>query len=147
MFINIILYFKGWTHQILAMDCKGTNICRFGILCTTALPNSTRTLACLEKFYVEMKNVKVLPNFVCYYFINFFFYRALPFMKLQATLNSICNKANDIALSHARAHRLYRRKRKEEDRIENTEVEVGGCFGKVTGTPSTKKSRCLELSS
>ncbi|CAI2189388.1 8869_t:CDS:2, partial [Funneliformis geosporum] len=72
----------GWTHQILAMDCKGTNICRFGILCTTALPNSTRTLACLEKFYVEMKNVK-----------------------------------------------------------------VRGCFGKITGTPSSKKSRCLELSS
>ncbi|RGB30530.1 hypothetical protein C1646_817869 [Rhizophagus diaphanus] len=109
----------GWTHQILAMDCKGTNICRFGILCTTALPNSTRTLACLEKFYVEMKNVK-------------------------ATLSSICNKANDIALSHARIHR---RKRKEEDRIENAEVEVGGCFGKVTRTPNTKKSRYLELSS
>ncbi len=68
-------------------------------------------------------------------------------MKLQATLNSICNKANDIALSHAQAHRLHRKKRKEEDQIENAEVKVGGCFGKVTGTPSTKKSRCLELHS
>ncbi|CAG8567708.1 6956_t:CDS:2 [Scutellospora calospora] len=96
----------GWTHQILAMDCKGTNICRFGTLCTIALPNSAKTLACLEKFYVEMKNIK-------------------------ATLNSICNKANDIALSHARAHRLHRRKRNEEDQIENADVEVGGCFGSI----------------
>ncbi|CAG8618305.1 12724_t:CDS:10 [Funneliformis mosseae] len=106
----------GWTHQILAMDCKGTNICRYGKLCTTTLPNSIRTLACLEKFYVEMKNVK-------------------------STLNSICNKANDIALSHARAHR---RKRKEKDREEHSNIEVGGCFGKITGTPLSKKSRIFK---
>ncbi|CAB4482006.1 unnamed protein product [Rhizophagus irregularis] len=105
----------GWTHQVLAMDCKGTNICRYGKLCTTALPNSIRTLACLEKFYIEMKNVK-------------------------ATLHSICNKANDIALSHARAHR---RKRKGKDREEHANVDIGGCFGKITGTPTSKKSRTL----
>ncbi|CAG8589817.1 23003_t:CDS:2 [Cetraspora pellucida] len=107
----------GWTHKIVAMDCKGTNICRYGKLCTTALPNSIRTLACLEKFYVEMKNVK-------------------------ATLNYICNKANNIALSHARAHR---RKRKGKNREEHANIEVGGCFGKITGTPYSKKSRILEI--
>ncbi|CAB4482560.1 unnamed protein product [Rhizophagus irregularis] len=74
----------GWTHQIFAMDCKGTNICKYGKLCTTDLPNSIRILACLEKFYVDMKNLK-------------------------ATLNSICNKANDIALSHAQVHRRKRK--------------------------------------
>ncbi|CAG8536251.1 14370_t:CDS:2 [Acaulospora colombiana] len=85
-------------------------------MCTTALPNSIRTLACLEKFYVEMKNVK-------------------------ATLNSICNKANNVALSHARAHR---RKRKGDDREKPVNTEVGGCFGKITGTPPSKKSRKLD---
>ncbi|PKK56977.1 hypothetical protein RhiirC2_721522 [Rhizophagus irregularis] len=50
-----------WTHQIFAMDCKGTNICRYGKLCTTDLHNFIRTLACLEKFYIDMKNVK-LPS-------------------------------------------------------------------------------------
>ncbi|CAG8660070.1 1527_t:CDS:2 [Acaulospora morrowiae] len=101
----------GWTHQIVAMDCKGTNICRYGKLCTTVLPNSIRTLACIEKFYVEMKDVK-------------------------ATLNYICNKANDIALSHARAHR----KRKGKDQEEHANIEVGGYLGKITESLS-KKSR------
>ncbi|CAG8659580.1 10181_t:CDS:2 [Acaulospora morrowiae] len=52
----------GWTHQIVAMDCKGTNICRYGKLCTTDLPNSIRTLAFMENFYVEMKNVKQMTS-------------------------------------------------------------------------------------
>lgn len=109
----------GWTHQVLAMDCKGTNICRYGKLCTTALPNSIRTLACLEKFYIEMKNVK-------------------------ATLHSICNKANDVALFHARAHR---RKRIGKDREEHDNLDIGGWFGKTTGTPTSKKSPTLEYGS
>jgi hypothetical protein len=66
------------------------------------------------------------------------------FMKLQATLNFICNKANDIALSHAQAHRPHRRKRKDQIKYAEVEFEVGGCFGKVTGTPITKKSRFLD---
>ncbi|CAG8800422.1 11774_t:CDS:1, partial [Cetraspora pellucida] len=59
-----------------------------------------------------------------------------------ATLNYICNKANNIALSHARAHR---RKRNGKDREEPANIEVGGCFGKITGTPNSKKSRILEI--
>ncbi|RIA98438.1 hypothetical protein C1645_731660 [Glomus cerebriforme] len=95
-------------HKIFVLGVQSLG---YGKLCTTALPNSIRTLACLENFYVEMKNVK-------------------------ATLNSICNKANDIALSHARAHR---RKRKGKDREEHANIEIGGCFGKITGTPHSKK--------
>ncbi|GBC08327.1 hypothetical protein RclHR1_08030004 [Rhizophagus clarus] len=80
----------GWNHQILAMDCKGTNICRFGKLYSTELPNSTRTLACLEKFYIEMKNIK-------------------------ATTHFISDKANDIALSHAQVYRRRNQKDKERE--------------------------------
>ncbi|CAG8565721.1 15492_t:CDS:2, partial [Racocetra fulgida] len=91
---------------VLGFQSLGTNICRYGKLCTTALPNSIRTLACLEKFYIEMKNIKVI-------------FELLP---------------NDIALSHARAHR---KRRKGEDQ-EHANIEVGGCFGKINGTPISK---------
>ncbi|RHZ78968.1 hypothetical protein Glove_153g12 [Diversispora epigaea] len=107
----------GWKYQIVAMDCKGTNICRYGKLSTTILPNSTKTLAFLEKFFVEMENVKV-------------------------TLNSICKKSNNIALLHARAHRMKRKESDlEKDQVENVHVEVGGCFGEITNTPHKKRVR------
>ncbi|RUS28393.1 hypothetical protein BC938DRAFT_481933 [Jimgerdemannia flammicorona] len=101
----------GWTHQVYGMDCKATNVCRYGKLCTTVLPNSTRTLACLEAFYINMLNIK-------------------------ATLSHICDKANEIALTHARAHR--RLKRREEE-IQAEHAELGGCFGEITGTPEKKR--------
>jgi len=40
----------GWTHDTFGMDCRATNLCRFGRLARTKLPNTTRTLACLEAF-------------------------------------------------------------------------------------------------
>ncbi|PKC03912.1 hypothetical protein RhiirA5_423027 [Rhizophagus irregularis] len=57
-------------------------------------------------------------------------------------LNYICNKANDIALFYVQT---YRRKRKGKDREEHANIEVGGCFGKITGTPYSKESQILEI--
>ncbi|RUP44679.1 hypothetical protein BC936DRAFT_149144 [Jimgerdemannia flammicorona] len=50
----------GLTHDTFGMDCRATNLCRFGRLARTKLPNTTRTLACLEAFYALMLDVKVL---------------------------------------------------------------------------------------
>ncbi|RUS14955.1 hypothetical protein BC937DRAFT_93102 [Endogone sp. FLAS-F59071] len=82
----------GWTHDTFGMDCQATNLCRFGKLARTKLPNTIRTLACLEAFYTVMLDIKL-------------------------TLKDICDHANDVALAHARAHR----KRENEDG-ENEEV-------------------------
>ncbi|CAJ0755212.1 5936_t:CDS:2 [Entrophospora sp. SA101] len=109
------MFVFGWEYQIVAMDCKGTNICRYGKLSTTILPNSTKTLGILEKFFVEMENINV-------------------------NLNSICKKSNKIALLHARAHRIKRKRNdQEKDQVENTHVEVGGCFGEITNTPIKRR--------
>jgi hypothetical protein len=42
-----------------------------------------------------------------------------------------------IVLSHARTHR---RKQKGRDREEHANIEVGGCFGKITEILHSKKS-------
>ncbi|PKY52968.1 hypothetical protein RhiirA4_425679 [Rhizophagus irregularis] len=102
---------------VMGKALNGLDWFGYGELCTTALLNFIKILACLEKFYVEMKNVKV-------------------------TLNYICNKINDIALSYAQTHR---RKRKGRDREEHANIEVEGYFGKITGTSHSKKSRILEI--
>ncbi|RUP51807.1 hypothetical protein BC936DRAFT_145650 [Jimgerdemannia flammicorona] len=69
----------GWVHYTFGMDCRATNLCRFGLLATTKLPSTVRMLATLEAFNVLMLNVK-------------------------KTLKLICDRTNDIALSHSRAH-------------------------------------------
>ncbi|KAG9285419.1 hypothetical protein G9A89_010894 [Geosiphon pyriformis] len=90
----------GWVHYTFGMDCRATNLCRFGRLATTKLPATVRMLATLEAFYVLMLNVK-------------------------QTLKLICDHANDVALLHSRAHRKRRTEEGEEDEaLESGKVGV-----------------------
>ncbi|CAI2189722.1 9231_t:CDS:2 [Funneliformis geosporum] len=75
----------GWTHDVYGMDCKATNICRFGKLCRTKMPHTSETIGCLEAFYAVMLNVK-------------------------ATLKDIREHVNSVALVHSQAHRNGKRK-------------------------------------
>ncbi|RUP44904.1 hypothetical protein BC936DRAFT_148878 [Jimgerdemannia flammicorona] len=70
----------GWVHEIYAMDCKATNIMRFGRLRQSRLPNTVTTLPCLEEFFVAMSD-------------------------LMATIKIMREHVNNIALAHSRAHR------------------------------------------
>ncbi|RUS34037.1 hypothetical protein BC938DRAFT_482707 [Jimgerdemannia flammicorona] len=94
------------------MDCRATNLCRFGLLATTKLPATVRMLATLEAFYVLMLNFQ--------------------------TLKLICDRTNDIALSHSRAHRKRQTEDGEEDEAPENR-EIGGCFGNVINTPVRKR--------
>ncbi|PKK71384.1 hypothetical protein RhiirC2_428975 [Rhizophagus irregularis] len=75
----------GWTHDVYGMDCKATNICRFGKLCGTKMPHTSETIGCLEAFYAVMLDVK-------------------------ATLKDIREHVNSVALAHSQAHRNGKRK-------------------------------------
>ncbi|KAG9295070.1 hypothetical protein G9A89_017864 [Geosiphon pyriformis] len=79
----------GWVHDTFG----ATNLCRFGRLVRMKLPNTIKTLACLEAFYVLMLDVKL-------------------------TLKEICNHTNDVALAHARIHRKKRIENKENEKNE-----------------------------
>ncbi|CAG8824792.1 27383_t:CDS:2, partial [Dentiscutata erythropus] len=52
------------SHKVFVLEvqswdrCYGLQRNRYGKLSTTVLPNSTKTLACLEKFFIEMEKVK-----------------------------------------------------------------------------------------
>ncbi|KAG9307747.1 hypothetical protein G9A89_023312 [Geosiphon pyriformis] len=81
----------GWDHEVYAMDCKATNVLRLGKVSHTKMPNTLKTLALLESFYVSMSNTR-------------------------ATLTKICDHANDVALAHSRAHRHLKRKAPEQKR-------------------------------
>ncbi|RUP48720.1 hypothetical protein BC936DRAFT_144108 [Jimgerdemannia flammicorona] len=71
---------QGWIHQIFAMDCKATDVLRFGRLQESKLPNTVATLPCLEVFFVGMSDLK-------------------------ATIKVLRGHVNGIALAHSRAHR------------------------------------------
>ncbi|CAG8641521.1 10133_t:CDS:2, partial [Paraglomus occultum] len=98
----------GWVHEIYAMDCKATNIMRFGRLHRSRLPNTAITLPCLEEFFVVMSD-------------------------LMATFKIMRKHVNNIALENSRAHR----KRKNISGNKQT-LEVGGCFGTTPTTPLKK---------
>lgn len=83
----------GWNHDTYAMDCKATNVLRFGRLSRVKLPSTMRTLACLEGFYALMSDVR-------------------------ATLRKICDHANNTALAHSRAYRHRKRKNPKEIEIQ-----------------------------
>ncbi|CAB4490775.1 unnamed protein product [Rhizophagus irregularis] len=100
----------GWVHNIYGMDCKATNVLRLGRISHARMPNTLKTLSVLESFYVL-------------------------FTDLQATLNTICERTNNISVSHSRAHRNRKRKNSEHVR------EKGGSFGNPSQTPANKKSR------
>ncbi|CAG8505740.1 7459_t:CDS:10 [Paraglomus brasilianum] len=95
----------GWTHEMYGMDCKATNIMRFGRLRQTILPNTTATLPCLERFIITMLDTK-------------------------ATLKSICEHVNNVALAHSRTYR------KRKNLVDKN--AIGGCFGKAPATPIKK---------
>ncbi|CAG8612045.1 18201_t:CDS:2, partial [Acaulospora morrowiae] len=40
-----------WIHETYGMDCKATNVLRFGRLSQTRMPNNPKTLTTLEEFY------------------------------------------------------------------------------------------------
>ncbi|RUO96954.1 hypothetical protein BC936DRAFT_141212, partial [Jimgerdemannia flammicorona] len=103
----------GTLDYTFGMDCRATNLCRFGLLATTKLPATVRMLATLEAFYVLMLNVK-------------------------QTLKLICDRTNDIALSHSRAHRKRQTEDGEEDEAPENR-KIGGCFGNVINTPVRKR--------
>ncbi|RUS19603.1 hypothetical protein BC937DRAFT_87215 [Endogone sp. FLAS-F59071] len=98
----------GWVHYTFGMDCRATNLCRFGLLATTKLPATVRMLATLEAFYVLMLNVK-------------------------QTLKLICDHTNDIILSHSRAHRKRQTEDGEEDEVPENR-EIGGAVLAMSST-------------
>jgi len=103
----------GWTFYTFGMDCRATNLCRFGQLATTKLPVTARMLATLEAFYVLMLNIK-------------------------QTLKLIRDHTNNVALLHSRAHRKRQAEDCEEDEAPES-GKVGGCFGHIVNTPVRKK--------
>ncbi|CAG8718338.1 4246_t:CDS:2, partial [Acaulospora morrowiae] len=47
-----------WIYETYGMDCKATNIYRFGRLSHTKMPNTQKSLAILEGFYGLMSDIK-----------------------------------------------------------------------------------------
>ncbi|RUP50303.1 hypothetical protein BC936DRAFT_139683, partial [Jimgerdemannia flammicorona] len=109
----------GWTHETYGMDCKATNVLRLGRLSRTKMPNTLKTLAFLESFYALMSDVKPLT---------------VMSLHFQVTLKTICDHANNVSLSHSRAH--SKRKRKDLVQID----EQRWSFGELPTTPA-KNSR------
>ncbi|CAG8477191.1 12354_t:CDS:10 [Ambispora leptoticha] len=99
---------KGWVHEIYGMDCKATNVMRFGKLRRTKLPNTIATLSCLEEYFINMSDLK-------------------------ETLKVMCEHTNEVSLAHSRAHRKRR-----GSLTEDIAPQLGGCFGSLPQTPPKK---------
>ncbi|RUS34446.1 hypothetical protein BC938DRAFT_480337 [Jimgerdemannia flammicorona] len=102
-------------HAVLG----ATNVLRLGRLSRTKMPNTLKTLAFLESFYALMSDVKPLT---------------VMSLHFQVTLKTICDHANNVSLSHSRAH--SKRKRKDLVQID----EQRWSFGELPTTPA-KNSR------
>jgi hypothetical protein len=60
------------------MDCKATDVMRFGTLRQTKLPNTIATLPCLEEHFINMSDLKVMSPKMS---------QPLPFDNLNVLIN------------------------------------------------------------